>query len=33
MRSVVPLDLDHSRDRAAPGFIRLKEQVLRDLTR
>jgi sulfonate transport system ATP-binding protein len=33
IRSVVPIDLDHSRDRAAPGFIRLKEQVLRDLTR
>jgi sulfonate transport system ATP-binding protein len=31
IRSVVPIDLPHPRDRASPGFIGLKARVLREL--
>jgi sulfonate transport system ATP-binding protein len=33
IRTVVPIDLEHPRDRAAPAFVGLKERILRELSR
>jgi sulfonate transport system ATP-binding protein len=33
IRTIVSVDLDHPRERAAPEFLRLKERVLSNLTR
>ena len=33
IRTIVSVDLDHPRERAAPEFLRLKERVMSNLTR